>query len=77
MHVVRPTWKSGTISPNSLPTLRMHSRTGFKRSGDITKPVVAGNERAYLVRIDDNVISDAGLYDRRLRSDLGGGHWQC
>lgn len=54
----------------------MHSRTGFKRSGDITKPVVAGNgERAYLVWVDDNVVSDAGLYDGRLRSDLGGGHW--
>ena len=30
-HVVRPTWKSGTISPNSLPTFRTHSRRGFKR----------------------------------------------
>lgn len=37
MHVVRPTWKSGTMSPNSLPTLRMHSRTGFRRSSDAGK----------------------------------------
>ena len=52
----------------------MVSRTGFKRSRDIGKLDVAGNERAHLVWVDDNVISDAGLHHRGLFSDRGGSH---
>jgi hypothetical protein len=36
MQVVLPTWKSGTMSENSLPTSRMHSRRGFKRYFDVS-----------------------------------------
>lgn len=57
------------MSPNSLPTLRMHSRTGFKRCGEISTLVVAGGERAHLVWVDDDVVPDAGLYDGKLFSD--------
>lgn len=43
--VVAPTWKSGTMSPNSLLTLRMLSRSGFRRWMWMRQPISKFQDR--------------------------------